>query len=269
MTSPSRSALHAAQMTSTDLFADLRAPRLAALQALLPDLPAELRPRAGRAAARPRPWRHGHQCRLVVGQGGAAAAARSRRRAGRAAGGAAGGRRGRAGRARLRQSAPARGLPARPAAGDPGGGRGLRRRTVGAGARVNVEYVSANPTGPMHVGHCRGAVVGDALANLLAKAGFDVTREYYINDAGAQVAGARLGRLLALPAGARHAADRGRTSPPTVPGGLQYRGDYLDPGRRGAGGARTATALASPDARHRRPRRLLARHRARLHRRRR
>ncbi|MDB5413428.1 MAG: argS [Rubritepida sp.] len=53
--------------------------------------------------------------------------------------------------------------------------------------RVNVEYVSANPTGPMHVGHCRGAVVGDGLAALLAKAGFDVTREYYINDAGAQV----------------------------------------------------------------------------------
>ena len=52
---------------------------------------------------------------------------------------------------------------------------------------VNVEYVSANPTGPMHIGHCRGAVVGDALANLLAKAGYDVTKEYYINDAGAQV----------------------------------------------------------------------------------
>ncbi|MBE7213271.1 MAG: arginine--tRNA ligase, partial [Gluconacetobacter diazotrophicus] len=59
---------------------------------------------------------------------------------------------------------------------------------VGAGERVNVEYVSANPTGPMHVGHCRGAVVGDALANLLRKAGYDVTKEYYVNDAGAQVA---------------------------------------------------------------------------------
>ena len=55
------------------------------------------------------------------------------------------------------------------------------------GRRVNVEYVSANPTGPMHVGHCRGAVVGDALANLLAKAGYDVTKEYYINDAGSQI----------------------------------------------------------------------------------
>jgi arginyl-tRNA synthetase len=59
--------------------------------------------------------------------------------------------------------------------------------TTGHGAVVNVEYVSANPTGPMHVGHARGAVVGDALARLLAKAGFKVTKEYYINDAGGQV----------------------------------------------------------------------------------
>src|SRR5438045_1620847 len=59
--------------------------------------------------------------------------------------------------------------------------------TLGGGDRVNVEFVSANPTGPMHVGHGRGAVVGDALAALLAKAGFAVHREYYINDAGAQV----------------------------------------------------------------------------------
>jgi arginyl-tRNA synthetase len=61
------------------------------------------------------------------------------------------------------------------------------RSTVGNGAKVNVEYVSANPTGPMHVGHCRGAVFGDALANLLIAAGHEVTREYYINDAGAQI----------------------------------------------------------------------------------
>ena len=61
------------------------------------------------------------------------------------------------------------------------------RSTVGNGERVNVEYVSANPTGPMHMGHCRGAVVGDALASLLEAAGFDVTREYYVNDAGSQV----------------------------------------------------------------------------------
>lgn len=59
--------------------------------------------------------------------------------------------------------------------------------TMGQGAKVNVEYVSANPTGPLHVAHARGAVVGDALANLLAKAGYGVTKEYYINDAGAQV----------------------------------------------------------------------------------
>ena len=59
--------------------------------------------------------------------------------------------------------------------------------TVGKNERVNVEYVSANPTGPMHVGHCRGAVVGDSLARLLEAAGFRVTKEYYVNDAGAQV----------------------------------------------------------------------------------
>ncbi|MBV8186876.1 MAG: arginine--tRNA ligase [Alphaproteobacteria bacterium] len=58
---------------------------------------------------------------------------------------------------------------------------------IGRGGKVNVEYVSANPTGPLHVAHARGAVVGDALANLLLKAGYDVTKEYYINDAGAQV----------------------------------------------------------------------------------
>src|SRR3990170_4359146 len=59
--------------------------------------------------------------------------------------------------------------------------------TIGAGERVNVEYVSANPTGPLHMGHCRGAVVGDSLARLLEAAGFEVTKEYYVNDAGAQV----------------------------------------------------------------------------------
>ena len=66
-------------------------------------------------------------------------------------------------------------------------GTGFGRATLGQGARVNVEYVSANPTGPLHVGHTRGAVFGDALASLLDFAGFDVTREYYINDGGAQV----------------------------------------------------------------------------------
>src|SRR5215469_14266800 len=68
-----------------------------------------------------------------------------------------------------------------------GAGTAYGDSTLGDGEKVNVEFVSANPTGPMHVGHGRGAVVGDALAALLAKAGFAVHREYYINDAGAQV----------------------------------------------------------------------------------
>ena len=100
--------------------------------------------------------------------------------------------------------------------------------TVGANEPVNVEYVSANPTGPMHIGHCRGAVVGDALAGLLAKAGFAVTREYYVNDAGAQV------HALAWAAYWRYLQAIG--SPVTdeafeaiVPGGLQYKGEYLVP----------------------------------------
>ena len=99
---------------------------------------------------------------------------------------------------------------------------------AGQGRRVNVEYVSANPTGPMHIGHCRGAVVGDALANLLAKAGFAVTKEYYINDAGAQVA------ALAWAAYWRYLQAIGTSLSEhefaaMVPGGLQYRGDYLIP----------------------------------------
>ena len=99
---------------------------------------------------------------------------------------------------------------------------------VGAMKPVNVEYVSANPTGPMHIGHCRGAVVGDALANLLGKAGFDVTKEYYINDAGAQVAAlgwaAYWRYLQAL--GTPLEEDAFAAATPT---GLQYKGDYLVP----------------------------------------
>ncbi len=87
--------------------------------------------------------------------------------------------------------------------------------------KVNVEYVSANPTGPMHVGHCRGAVVGDALANLLDFAGYDVTREYYINDAGAQV------DTLARSAYLRYREALGEEIGP-IPEGL-YPGDYLKP----------------------------------------
>ncbi len=117
--------------------------------------------------------------------------------------------------------------------------------TVGDGRPVNVEYVSANPTGPMHIGHCRGAVVGDALANLMAKAGFAVTKEYYINDAGAQVA------ALAWAAYWRYLQAAGTALTEEefaaqVPGGLQYRGDYLAPVGQ-ALLARHGAALAGPD----------------------
>src|SRR3954465_7519565 len=93
--------------------------------------------------------------------------------------------------------------------------------TLGQGEPVNVEYVSANPTGPMHVGHCRGAVFGDALANLLDCAGYDVTREYYINDAGAQV------DVLARSAHLRYREALGEAIG-GIPEGL-YPGDYLVP----------------------------------------
>ena len=95
------------------------------------------------------------------------------------------------------------------------------RSDIGAGEKVNVEYVSANPTGPMHVGHGRGAVFGDALANLLAFAGFAVTREYYINDAGAQV------DVLARSAFLRYREALGEDIG-AIPEGL-YPGDYLKP----------------------------------------
>jgi len=95
------------------------------------------------------------------------------------------------------------------------------RSTVGEGERVNVEYVSANPTGPMHMGHCRGAVVGDALASLLEAAGFAVTREYYVNDAGGQV------DTLARSAHLRYREALGEDVG-EIPEGL-YPGDYLIP----------------------------------------
>lgn len=93
--------------------------------------------------------------------------------------------------------------------------------SVSNGEKVNLEYVSANPTGPMHVGHCRGAVFGDALANLLQFAGFDVTREYYINDAGGQV------NVLARSAFLRYREALGEDIG-DIPEGL-YPGDYLVP----------------------------------------
>ena len=95
------------------------------------------------------------------------------------------------------------------------------RSTMGQGRRVNVEYVSANPTGPMHVGHCRGAVVGDALAALLEYAGHEVIREYYVNDAGAQV------DVLARSVHMRYREALGEEIG-AIPEGL-YPGDYLKP----------------------------------------
>ena len=97
-------------------------------------------------------------------------------------------------------------------------GRDYGRSDMGKGDKVNVEYVSANPTGPMHVGHGRGAVFGDALANLLAFTGYKVTREYYINDAGAQV------DVLARSAYLRYREALGEHI--TIPEGL-YPGEYL------------------------------------------
>jgi len=95
------------------------------------------------------------------------------------------------------------------------------RSDIGKGEKVNVEYVSANPTGPMHVGHGRGAVFGDALANLLSFAGYNVTREYYVNDAGAQV------DVLARSAFLRYREALGEDLG-AIPDGL-YPGDYLKP----------------------------------------
>ena len=98
-------------------------------------------------------------------------------------------------------------------------GKDYGRSDVGQSEKVNVEYVSANPTGPMHIGHCRGAVFGDALANLLAFAGYAVTREYYINDAGAQV------DVLARSVYLRYREALGEDIG-AIPEGL-YPGDYL------------------------------------------
>jgi arginyl-tRNA synthetase len=100
-------------------------------------------------------------------------------------------------------------------------GAAYGKSASGQGVKVDVEYVSANPTGPMHVGHCRGAVFGDALCSLLDFTGFDVTREYYINDAGAQV------DVLARSAFLRYREALGE-SIGEIPEGL-YPGDYLMP----------------------------------------
>jgi arginyl-tRNA synthetase len=114
-------------------------------------------------------------------------------------------------------------------------GRGARKPQP----KINVEYVSANPTGPMHVGHGRGAVFGDALANILAFAGHDVTREYYINDAGAQV------DVLARSAFLRYREALGETI--TIPEGL-YPGDYLVSVGETLAKAHGDALLAKPEA---------------------
>lgn len=100
-------------------------------------------------------------------------------------------------------------------------GDAFGQSAMGAKRKVNVEYVSANPTGPLHVGHCRGAVFGDALANLLQTAGFDVSREYYINDAGGQI------EVLARSAFLRYREALGDDIG-EIPAGL-YPGSYLIP----------------------------------------
>jgi arginyl-tRNA synthetase len=119
-------------------------------------------------------------------------------------------------------------------------GTAYGRSEVGAETAVNVEYVSANPTGPMHVGHCRGAVFGDALANLLAFTGFAVTREYYINDAGAQV------DALARSAFLRYREALGEEIG-AIPEGL-YPGDYLKPVGTALAAEYGATLKDKPEA---------------------
>src|SRR6202522_828325 len=121
-----------------------------------------------------------------------------------------------------------------------GEGNAYGQSAVGADEKVNVEYVSANPTGPMHVGHCRGAVFGDALASLLQLAGFDVVREYYINDAGAQV------DVLARSAFLRYREALGEDIG-EIPEGL-YPGDYLKPVGQALAAEHGKTFLAMAEA---------------------
>ena len=119
-------------------------------------------------------------------------------------------------------------------------GEDYGRSALGRGEKVNVEYVSANPTGPLHVGHCRGAVFGDALAALLEATGHQVTREYYINDAGAQV------EVLARSAFLRYREALGEDIG-EIPAGL-YPGDYLKPVGRALAGKFGESLKAMPEA---------------------
>jgi arginyl-tRNA synthetase len=118
-------------------------------------------------------------------------------------------------------------------------GEAFGHSSLGAKAKVNVEYVSANPTGPLHVGHCRGAVFGDALANLLQVAGFDVSREYYINDAGGQI------EVLARSAFLRYREALGNDIG-EIPAGL-YPGSYLMPVGKALAAEHGRKLLQMPD----------------------
>ena len=118
-------------------------------------------------------------------------------------------------------------------------GAGYGKSDLGRGDKVNVEYVSANPTGPMHVGHTRGAVFGDALASLLDYCGYEVTREYYINDAGGQV------DILARSAFLRYREALGETI--EIPSGY-YPGDYLKPVGEHLANAYGRSLLEVPEA---------------------
>ena len=118
-------------------------------------------------------------------------------------------------------------------------GADFGRSDIGKGERVNVEYVSANPTGPMHVGHTRGAVFGDALASLMAYSGYDVTREYYINDAGSQI------DTLAKSTMLRYREALGETI--EIPSGY-YPGDYLVPVGQALAAEFGAALLDKPEA---------------------
>jgi arginyl-tRNA synthetase len=118
-------------------------------------------------------------------------------------------------------------------------GAAYGKSDLGKGDRFNVEYVSANPTGPMHVGHTRGAVFGDALASLLEYVGYGVTREYYINDAGGQV------DVLAQSAFLRYREALGETI--EIPKGL-YPGDYLKPAGEALAKEFGSSLLSKPEA---------------------
>ncbi|MBN9311339.1 arginine--tRNA ligase [Devosia sp.] len=118
-------------------------------------------------------------------------------------------------------------------------GAAFGKSDVGKGERVNVEYVSANPTGPMHVGHTRGAVFGDALASLMAYSGYEVTREYYINDAGSQIDTLAKSTMLRYREALGESID--------IPSGF-YPGDYLIPVGQRLKGKFGSALLDKPEA---------------------